>query len=780
MNDEIITKISDVDTKMLTESLRVYIELKKSSNDAILFYRVGDFYETFFEDAILFSKTCDITLTSRKYGAIGRVALAGIPKKALDIYVKKLLDNNYKVARAEQFCGDNGKFFRKITRIYTPSTVYEGEFLPGDKNNYLAAIYKNGTKYGFSCADISQGGFYLTVGTKEEVEFEIIKFTPAEILLSEEGLIFEFANVIKDKKNVLFRSNYFSNDKNDDIKSDFKEGYLASNAIVNYITETQKEFAPKLDKVKRYSISNFMSMDFDTRRFLELTRVQADFKKQGSLFWFLDTTKTPMGKRLLREWMSAPLNNLDMILKRQRAIKKLLEKNALHIEIDKFLDNFCDLLRFSAKISNKTITFKELIEISKTLSKICAIKNILNEFKDEVPGFDNESLEILYDFSEITEKTLGGDDDFKYELYPIKQGVNARLDILRDELSQCYCKIEKLEREQTQRLNKSVKVKFLPNIGCCYETALSAQKYLDCGIVIKQKLAGCIRYANNELMEIEEKINSLKYSILSLEKDTFDKLLIYCCELTSKIREYARLCAYFDAINSLANCILKYDFSEVEFCDGYFELKDMLHPCVYKIKGDFKRNDTAFWQKCPLAVLTGANMSGKSTYLKQNAIAVILAQMCGYTCARYAKMQLFDRLFFNSTVFDNLKDGESTFFAEMKKIAGILNNSTKNSLILLDEPVKGTNREESGALLCAVLEYIKEKIQAKTLCATHFLFVAKHFLDNDSANVVFIDFDTKIIKKGILNTTNALNIALSAGIEKSIIENAKKYTLVQL
>ena len=776
MNDEILTKISDVNIKMLSDSLSAYIKLKEGLDDTILFYRVGDFYETFFEDALLFSKICDVTLTSRKY-TIGRVALAGIPKKALDIYVKKLLDNNFKVARAEQFCDDNGKFFRKITRIYTPSTVYESEFLPDDKNNYLSAIYKNGAKFGFSCADISQGAFYLTVGTKEEVEFEIIKFAPREIILSEKGLIFEFHDVIIDKKNVILRPDYFSDDE-DIARGDFREGYLASSAVVNYINETQKEFAPKLDEVKRYSISNFMSMDFDTRRFLELTRVQADFKKRGSLFWFLDNTKTPMGKRLLREWMSAPLNNLDMILKRQYAIKKLLGKTTLRFEIDGLLNNFCDLLRFSAKISNKTITYKELIEIARVLSRIKDAQNIFKTFDMRDIKIDNEAIEILYDFSQIIERTFSEEENFQYEIYPIKEGVNPRLDLLRGELCKLYDTLLKLEQGQKEEVHKSAKVKFLPNLGFCYEINANEIGKLPDNYIIKQKLTGSIRYANSALMEIEEKINSLKYSILRLEKDVFEKLLIYCCELTSKIREYARLCAYFDAINSIANCVLEYDFSAVEFCKGHFELKDVIHPCVYKIKGEFKRNDAQFIPQCPLNILTGVNMSGKSTYLKQNAIAVILAQMCGYTCARYAKMQLFDRLFFNSTVFDNLKEGESTFFAEMKKIAAILNNSTKNSLILLDEPVRGTNREESGALLRAVLEYIKEKICAKTLCATHFLSVAKHFLNDNGANVIYIDFDTKIIKKGMTKETNALSVALGAGIEKSIVENAKKYTLV--
>lgn len=782
MNDEIITKLENADIQKATSSIRAYMELKKTCADAILFYRVGDFYETFFDDAILFSKNCNITFTSRKYGALGRVALAGIPQKAFCIYVKKLLDLNFKIARAEQFCDEKGNYYRKIVRVYSSATVYESEFLQADKNSYLAAIYKDGPKYGFSYADVSQGGFYLTCGTKEEIKFEITKLSPSELLLNSQELLFEFRELIKDRKNTLICPDYFSGCKFDIKKGEFALGYRAANAVLEYVLENQKDFAPKLDEIKKYSVSNFMSMDYETRRSLELIRMQADFKKQGSLFWFLDNTKTPMGRRLLREWMSAPLNNSEMILKRQAVIQKLCSKKSLRTEIESFLDSFCDMLRYSAKISNKTITYKELVEISKVLFRAKKLEGILGEFEKGFFKTDSESIELLYDFSQIIQKTFDENiNEDSCELYPIKEGVCDRLDFLRFELKEVHENFKLLEKKQQETVHKNAKIKFLPNIGYYYEVPQSAAQNIDNDFIIKQKLSSTIRYADNELIEYEEKINSLKYSILQLEKDIFDKLLTYCCELTPKIREFARLCAYFDVTNSLANCIVENSFAQVKYNnDGAFELIEAMHPCVYKLKENYVKNDTQIFAKNILTILTGANMSGKSTYLKQNAIAVILSQMCGYTCAKSANMPIFDRIFFHGVVFDNLRDGESTFFAEMKKIAYILNNSTKDTLVIFDEPVKGTNKEESEALICAILEYIKQNICSKTIIATHFVNIAKHFLNDKFSKLIFVDFETKIIKQGIAPHSSAFCVAHQAGLAESIIENAKRYSLGQL
>ena len=779
MSDKIIENLKEADFSKATKNMQMYLELKKQHQDKILLYRIGDFYETFFEDAVLFSKVCDITLTSKKYGEMGRVALAGIPSKILPIYIKKLLENSFKVALAQQFQDENGNFYRKVVRVYSPATVYETELLESDKNNYLAAIYKSNKAYGFSYCDVSEGSFYMTCGTKEEIAREIVKISPKETLLNSQELVFDFKDLLKDLKSLFVCPIYFNQEKISCKGGDFKEGYLCANAILNYLLENQKDYVPKMDEIKKYSISNFLSMDFLTRKGLELTRTQADFKKRGSLFWFLDSTKTPMGRRLLREWMNAPLNNLDAILKRKNILKEFCSKPQLRKKTDEFLDDFCDLLRYSAKISNKTITYKELIEISYVLSRALKINEILSELTESDLEIDDECIRILNDFSGIITATFEDEENCSdYEYLPVKYGVNPRLDLLREELGQLKGSLLRLLENQKKNIHKDANIKYMPNLGYCYEVPISAYERLGSEYIIKQKLSSILRYADKSLVELEEKICSQKYAISTIEKDIFEKLRIYCMELTEKIRIFAKLSAYLDVINSLSKCILENDFCEVEFNNNLvFVLKESMHPCVYKIKGDFTRNDINLNKNKNLCILTGANMSGKSTYLKQAAISIILAQMCGFSAAKGASMPLFDKLFFHSIVCDNLKEGESTFFAEMKNISYILNNSTQNSLILLDEPAKGTTKEESEALLLAIIDEIEQKILSKTIIATHFISVAKRKEKSICTNTIFINSKTKKIEKGICMTSEAFKVALEAGIDKSIIDKAKSYAL---
>ena len=779
MSDEILSNLKDADFSKATKSMQMYLELKKEYQDKILMYRIGDFYETFFEDAINFSKVCNITLTSKKYGEMGRVALAGIPSKTLSIYVKQLLENNFKVALAEQFQDDNGDFYRKVVRVYSPATVYETELLEPDKNNYLAAICKNKNSYGFSYCDVSEGAFCVTYGTKEEINREIVKISPKEILVNLEEMIFEFRDSIDDLKSVLICPNYFNKDKISLPEGEFQDGYLCANAILNYLFENQKEFAPKLDEIKKYSISNFLSMDFITRKGLELTRTQADFKKRGTLFWFLDSTKTPMGRRLLREWMSSPLNNIENISKRKNILKEFCSKPSLRKMTNEFLNDFCDLLRYSAKISNKTITYKELIEISCVLAKALKINDILAELKQDDLEINRECVEILNDFSSIITRTFDDEESCKnFEYLPVKEGVNPRLDLLRDELDGLNNKLLDLLECQKNNIHQDAKIKYMPNIGYCYEVPVSAYEKLNPEHIVKQRLSSVLRYADKKLVELEEKICSQKYAISTIEKDIFEKLRIYCMELTEKIRVFARVSAYLDVINSLSNCILENDFCEVNFNENSnYELKESMHPCVYKLKGDFVKNDVVLNKEKFSCILTGANMSGKSTYLKQNALCVILSQMYGFTCAKSAAMPLFDKVFFHSMICDNLKEGESTFFAEMKNIAYILNNSTQKSLILFDEPAKGTIKDDSEALLLAILEFIERKILAKTITATHFVSVARKKQNCSQNEILVIDEKTRKIQKGVCVSSNAYDVALEAGIDKSIIDAAKTYSL---
>lgn len=778
MNEDKFLNSKDADIEKATKIMKQYLQLKRQNAGCLLFFRIGDFYETFFEDALTFSKNCDVTLTKRKYGELGEVLLAGVPAGSFKVYLKKLLDKNIRVARAEQFKEANGEYARKITRIYTKGTVYEGEYLESDKNNYLCAVFKSNNRYGLSYSDVSEGELYLTAGSKEEIRRELIKISPDEILLSTQELIFEFTDEIPDKKSAILCPGYFGENKIKVEEGDYKEGLICANALLNYLFEMQKNEMPKLDNIKKYSISEFMSMDLNTRRALELTRRQADFKKHGTLFWFLDNTKTPMGKRLLKKWMNSPLYDIDKILKRQHLVKELCAKPDLRAQTEDFLSDFCDLLRMSSKISNKTISFKELLAAGSALSNVLKIKEIANELQGTKLDTDEENLGLLFDFSNIIERTFEKDSDFKeYESIPVKSGVNGRLDLLRDEFSQLKNEITRLENLQ-KNINQKVKTGFNPNIGYYFEVPVSSFSAIKPECVVKQKLSSSIRYTTEELLALEDKICSIRFSISELEKDIFNKLCEYSKELVSKIRLFARTVAYLDAAFSLSLCAIENNFCAPVFNkNGAYNVIEGAHPCVKKLTGSYIPNDTDLKPEGVFFnILTGANMSGKSTYLKQNALIAVLAQMGGFVPAKSANIALSDRIFLHSLIFDNLSKGASTFLSEIKNIVFILNNATKNSLILLDEPVRATNKNDSVCLLFAICEHIIEILKVNTIVVTHFSSVAKIKEKYSCAEAVYIDCDSRKINKGISTNSGAYDVAASAGLDKNIIERAKKYS----
>ena len=748
-----------------------YLALKKEYNDCLLLYRIGDFYEAFFDDAILFSKICDITLTKRKYNAYDNVALSGVPKKSLEIYLKKLLNANIKVARCEQFKKPDGSIERRVVRVYTKGTLFEGEFLDNDKNSYLLSVFKLNEKYGLSFCDCSTGSFFLTCGEKKEVEREIFKISPSEILFPSQEFLFEFTDVIEDLKNVTICPELFINSPFEPNDGFFKAGYISANAIFNYLSKNQKEFLPRPENIQKYTISDFLSLDINTRKNLELLRMRSDLKKEGSLFWLLDNTKTPMGRRLLREYINSPLYVEDKILKRRGYVGTILENSTLLCKIENFLEDFCDILRLSSKIANKTISPKEFYEMGFSLKKVKEAKDIFLKFGGEEFSFDEENFKLLCDFSDILLRTFDFESDFDFETLPVKCGANAKLDLLRAQLQDLKTELSAFESAQ-KAINPDVKIKSSAALGYFFEIPINQIQNIPQDAFIKQKMATSVRFSNSKLTELEEKIYSLRQAISDLERDIFKKLKEYSQELTSNIRQFANLCARLDVYYSLAKCAIENNFCMPKInAKGVFELKEARHPCVEKICKNFCSNDT---KNFDFAVITGANMSGKSTYLKQNAIIAILNQMGAYVPALSANLTLFDKIFFHSSTFDNFKQGESTFMAEMKMLAMTLENATNKSFILLDEPIKGTNNLDSLSLLRAVCEYIDEELGAKTVIATHYYELARKM--KNKAELMCFEVEKRKIKSGISLTSNAYEVAHSAGIKQSIIDRAKGYS----
>ena len=774
MSEKKICSYKDVDINLATKTMREYLELKQKYDDSILFYKIGDFYETFFEDAVLLSEVCGVVLTSRKYSNLGSVPLAGVPAISLEGCIKKLISKNIKVVQTEQVKKSDETIGREVVRIYTKATVFEAPYLEGDKNNYLCAILTDKDKCGLAYCDVSCGSFYLTVGEKAQIERELAKLCPDEILVKNNDILADFKNIFEDFRNFSVDEGTFLQVANDFeiLENEYKLGYVCASAILNYLGKNQKNFMPKLQKPVVYSVSNFLSMDFQTRRALELTRGQADFKKRGTLFWLLNKTKTNMGARCLKSWVCSPIRDFDEIKRRQTVVEFFLNNEKNQQEAYCFLENFCDLLRLSSRISNKTIEVKELFEVATCLNKILDIKDLLVKIGEQNLNIKNCDFDCLFDFSEIIFKTISKDDT-SFEKLPIKDGANPKLDYCRSELFGLQKELDKLQKEQNKILDGETKILNSGNLGYYFEAPIKFLKNISPDCVVKQQLRSVFRYSTKKLLELEQKLFAKRFQVAQIEEEIFANLKEYSSELAQKIAKFADLIAQLDAFLSLCKVVEKHKFCKVEFSSsGVFEIIEGKHPCVEEIFSNYIPNDTHLDERVILNVLTGGNMAGKSTYLKQNAICVILSFVCGFAPAKNAKIPLFDKLFFHSCCVDNLAQGSSTFMEEMKNLATIVNNSTGQTLVLLDEPIKTTCANEAIKLCCGFVKYNLSEIGAKTILATHYATVA-NFAQKQNGAEVFVINDYKITK-GVQSKTNAIEVALASGLSPKIIEFAKE------
>lgn len=760
MNDKILF-FKNANLNAAPKSISQYLEIKKDYENDIVFFRIGDFYETFFEDAHFMHKNCNLTLTERKYNDFGIIDMAGIPSIALYDYVKKLLDINKKIVVIEQFKEENGEISRHVDRIFTKGTAFENELLEAEKNNYLCAVYEKNGAFGFSYCDSSVGTFRATSGTKEEIAREFSKISPNEIIANSADTIEKFKEVIENTKNITIFPELFNDNKN--------EAKTASGAILEYLKLNQNKYMPKLYEVELYSVNEFLAMDFQTRKNLEFTRASIDFKKRGTLFWFLDNTKTTMGKRALKSLMAAPLRDIETIKKRQFAISKIFENKNLKVEIEEFLDNFCDILRLSGRISNKTVGAKEILELSNSINKIENINKIAKELGCAQIEIENESEENLKEFSKLIKRSINFDENFIK--YPIKTGANSTIDFLRYEFENYEAKLKEIEKTLPDGAN----IKYSPNIGYFFEISNANSSKIKDSYITKQKTKSGFRLATAEILDLEEKICALKFSLEQNEIEVFEKIKTQASKLTFKVRDFANKIAYLDAIFSLFKVAEKYNFTCPNFNkEGKMEIKEGAHPVGISLIENFRANDTNLSSNPSFALLTGANMSGKSTYLKQNALIVILAQIGSFVPAKYANLPILDKIFFQSSSTDSITNGTSTFFEEMKGISRILDFATKDSLILLDEAIKGTNPNDASALTTSIFEYIIDK-NIKTLASTHYINCAKALEGKTGFCPLSIGEKVKNkIEKGISNNKNAFETALLAGLSPKIVERARE------
>lgn len=788
--------------------MQQYLEVKEKCKDCILFFRLGDFYEMFFQDAELISKELELVLTGRDCGLAERAPMCGIPYHAANNYIGRLINKGYKVAICEQLEDPalaKGIVKRDIIKVVTPGTYMDSNFLEDTKNIYIMSIYVDENSImGICFADISTGEFYCTdVRYDENIIFdEISKYNPKEIIVSQ-NLDEEIIGKIKERFSTLISirdDEYFTLDALKNVEKQFSnintinysESLIhSSNGILNYIMETQKLSLSNLNKIEYYNVVDFLSIDINSKRNLELTETLREKTKKGSLLWVLDKTNTAMGGRTLRKWLEQPLINKKDIEKRLDAIEDLLNNLSHHEDMKEALKQIYDIERIVGKISAKSVNAKELVSLKNSISKLPNIKEILGNFNDGLLGEAHRSLDLLTDIHALLDESITDNPSMTLkEGNIIKDGYNGIIDELRSAKAhgkEWIAALENSEREQTGI--KSLKVGYNKVFGYYIEVTNSNLSSIPEGRYIrKQTLSNAERYITPELKEMEDKILGSEEKLISLEYELFTAIRDNIEKHIDRMKNTALLISQLDCISSLSSVAL-----ENNYCKPQLNDKDIIcieegrHPVIEKIipTGTFVSNNTTIdTDEEQMLIITGPNMAGKSTYMRQVALIAIMTQIGSFVPAKKANMSICDKIFTRIGASDDLSAGKSTFMVEMWEVSNILKNVTKKSLILLDEVGRGTSTYDGLSIAWSVIEYICKtpSIRCKTLFATHYHELTKlegmiKGIKNYSVAVKEIGSDIaflhKIVKGGA-DQSYGIEVAKLAGIPDMVITRAKE------
>jgi DNA mismatch repair protein MutS len=796
----------------LTPMMQQYMEIKNQYQDCILFYRLGDFYEMFFEDALTCSKELEITLTGKNCGLDERAPMCGIPYHSVDGYLSKLISKGYRVAICEQVedpKAAKGIVRREVIRIVTPGTNLNTGSLEEDKNNYLMGIVHTVNAYGISIVDITTGDFFVTeVDSDRKLLDEINKFYPSEIICNSTFLV-SGAN-IEDLKNRLqisvsdlepwyFDEELCVNAIKEHFKvsalaglglKDYTIGMIAAGAVLLYLIETQKNALTHLTKITPYITNKYMLLDSSTRRNLELVETLREKQKRGSLLWVLDKTKTAMGARLLRSYVEQPLIDKKEINERLDAITELNSNVITREEIREYLNPIYDLERLMSKISYKSAGPRDLIAFLSSLAMLPPIRyllqsvssDILTQILDEMDTL--EDLQTLISHSIMEEPPIG-----LKEGGIIKDGYNDEVERLRSAKTdgkQWLAELETKEKENTGI--KNLKIKFNRVFGYYLEVTNSYQNLVPDNWIRKQTLANAERYTTPELKELEDVILGAEDKLFSLEYNIFCEIRDQIAAEVSRIQQTAKAIAKLDVFASLALVAERNNYKRPNINeDGMIDIKDGRHPVVEQmITGDmFVTNDTYLSNKeHRISIITGPNMAGKSTYMRQTALIVLMAQIGSFIPASHGDIGIVDRIFTRVGASDDLASGQSTFMVEMTEVANILRNATKNSLLILDEIGRGTSTFDGLSIAWAVVEHISNPklLGAKTLFATHYHELTELEGKLDSVNnyciavkeqgedIVFL---RKIVKGGA-DKSYGIQVAKLAGVPDSVLKRARE------
>lgn len=794
-----------------------YINMKEEYKDCILFYRLGDFYEMFFDDAIEVSRELELTLTGKECGMEERAPMCGIPYHAANVYIAKLIEKGYKVAICEQLedpKNTKGMVKRGVVKIVTPGTVLDETVLDEKKNNYIMSIYKQGLFFGLAVCDVSTGDFYATQ-IKETNNFaklldEIARYSPVEIVTNDlmSSTMEEMAKISQRFENCYiskYEEKYFDIDiekikskhqildmKDNEI-TEYKDKLLlvsAVNALLTYITQMQKMEIENINAIRIYNTTRYMALDITARRNLEITERMKDKSKKGTLLWVLDRTLTSMGGRHLRRWINDPLIDIEEIHNRLDAVKELKEDLILKADIGENLKKVYDIERLVGKIAYGSANARDMVSLKNSLGKLPEIKQILSTTKSTMLKNLYENLDEVKEIYELIEKAIVDDPPIVIkEGNIIKNRYNAEVDKYKEATTngkKWLVELEAKEREKTGI--KNLRISYNKVFGYYIEVTKSYLNLVPENYTRKQTLSTGERYITEELKKLEEDILGAEEKLVELEYNLFIEVRNKIALQIDRIQKSANIIATLDVLTAFATIAEDMNYTMPEVNDGAeIIINNGRHPVIEKMlpRGNFIGNDTYLNKTSDrLSIITGPNMAGKSTYMRQVALITLMAQIGSFVPADEAKIGVVDKIFTRVGASDDLSMGESTFMVEMMEVANILKDATSNSLIILDEIGRGTSTYDGLSIAWAVAKYISdtEKCGAKTLFATHYHELIE--LENEQEGVKNysiavkekgedIIFLRKIVEGGT-DESYGIHVAKLAGVPKEVLKNANE------
>ena len=796
----------------LTPMMKQYMQTKEEYKDCILFYRLGDFYEMFFDDALTASKELEITLTGKNCGLEERAPMCGIPYHAVDSYLNRLVSKGYKVAICEQVEDPKtakGIVKREVIRVVTPGTNLDTQGLDETKNNYIMCIVYMADRYGLSIADVTTGEYLVTeLDSQTKLMDELYKFMPSEIVCNE---AFYMSGLdLDDLKNRLHMAIYsleawYFDDAlcRETLQEHFKVaslegigladcecGTIASGALLKYLEETQKNSLSHMSRLTRYATGNYMVLDSATRRNLELVETLREKQKRGSLLWVLDKTKTAMGARTLRKYVEQPLIDKASIVKRLDAVAELKDNAICREEIREYLNPVYDLERLVGKITYQSANPRDLIAFQSSLSMLPSVKYILKDMESDLLKEIYEELDPLEELCDLVERAILEEPPLAMkEGGIIRDGYNEEVDRLRKAKSEGKNWLADLETKEREKTGiKNLRIRYNKVFGYYLEVTNSFKELVPDYYTRKQTLANAERYIIPELKELEDTILGAEDKLCALEYELYCEVRNTIAAELTRIQRTAKAVAKLDVIASLALVAERNNYVRPKINEkGVIDIRDGRHPVVEKmIPNDmFIANDTYLDDKKQrISIITGPNMAGKSTYMRQAALIVLMAQLGSFVPASSANIGLVDRIFTRVGASDDLASGQSTFMVEMNEVANILRNATSKSLLILDEIGRGTSTFDGLSIAWAVVEYISNSklLGAKTLFATHYheLTELEGKINNVNSYCIAVKekgddivFLRKIVKGGA-DKSYGIQVAKLAGVPEPVINRAKE------